>query len=125
MKIIRLIIMLILLTFLFILFSCNETTLESEIKDFDSQNALKRVVTDTVKLDEKYDIGPKMITPFTEEVTKWKFDHYAAKSGKIFGIWPHNDRELTIGNLQELRIKFGFNYISHDYHDGTQLYQYK
>lgn len=55
----------------------------------------------------------------SKDVTVWQFDHYEIYSGKIFGIWPHTNWKNNITSLQELKNKWGFNYIVLQYSDGT------
>jgi len=41
----------------------------------------------------------------------WEVDHYENIPGKIVGINPHDNRLGSVTKLQELRTKWGFNYL--------------
>lgn len=56
----------------------------------------------------------------SKDVTVWQLDHYEAKPGKIFGIWPHDRWETSVSSLSDLRKKWGFNYILLQYSDGSK-----
>lgn len=80
-----------------IMMSCKEETNITESNSKESKNLSK-------------DIGIDRIIPFVKERISGEFDHYEAKPGKIFGVWPHDDRKNPNG-FNELRNKWGFNYI--------------
>ena len=65
----------------------------------------------------------------TIEMDVWVFSKYEARSTKEFGIWPHDSRMYAgssgdpnrIRKLNELKSKWGFNYIAASIGDGANI----
>ena len=111
---------LITITFLFTWNSCTDSVVDSTITEGSS---------DIISLEkngkEKPDPDDKALPCDNRVEVAYEFHHYETVTGKIFGIWPHPLREDDTTQLRELRTKWGFNYILHQYDDGSTDYQKK
>lgn len=66
---------------------------------------------------------------YTLEIDVWVFTKYEARAGKEFGIWPHVSRMYAgssgdpdrIRKLNELKSKWGFNYIAASIGSGANI----
>jgi len=104
------------LIFMFILvifYSCTDQLINTVVDN----REVNRINKTLMSLDSSI-ISPDKPLCGTKDVTVWLFDHYEPKTGKIFGIWPHQSWKNDLNKLTELRTKWGFNYIVLPYSDG-------
>ena len=48
-----------------------------------------------------------------KRIEKWELERYETAPGKIMGIWPNHSRYLTQQRMNDLKQKWGFNFLLH------------
>lgn len=107
----------LILLFLFVIFySCTDQLINTKM-DNEEFEQIKKMTTSS----DSSTYNPDKPLCGTKDVTVRLFDHYEPKTGKIFGIWPHQSWKNDLNKLIELRTKWGVNYIVLQYGDGNSI----
>lgn len=103
----------ILFVSLFI-FSCSESTPPEPKLNLETKTTSQTKTSGNQKLNkvEVFDPMPDQLEYGTKKETEYVFDHYVAKPGIEFGVWPLGPQQYDSTVMHELHSHWGFNYVA-------------